>query len=370
MTHLSNRVSRLLADDNDPLQKSEKQSLIIKLTKLEGDFETKLDAFKSSIQTSTPISTSPVAQLPFVPSVPVRKSIPPCQWNISFTGSTQKESVVSFLEKIEELRISRNVTKEDLFLSACDIFQGPAWNWFLTNRQNFSTWDEVTQKLKSDFLPSFYEQDLINEINNRTMGNNERVTLYISAMECLYLKLTTLPDEKTRVNQIRRNLSPFFIHQLALTEINTIADLTNYCKKLEESRLWSDRYKAPPSKKFGLLEPDLRTFPSGSSSSGYNSLNASNASTLDNTNNLSLKNRISCWNCDKSGHGYSECRSPKKVFCYGCGRKNITKNKCQTCSKNVNTGGGRQPVDVATHTTKETTPPEQKKSKGKTSKKK
>lgn len=341
LTHLSGRVTRFITDDIQQI--TEKQGLMSKILNLEGEFEFKLDALQ--MDSSTPTRFAPAVNIPqinSVPSVQNRKSIPPFKWNVSFTGSTHRESVISFLEKIEELRISRNVTKEDLFLSACDIFKGPAWTWFLTHRHNFNNWDHVVQKLKADFLPYFYEQDLLNEIQNRTMGNNERVTLFIASMECLYKKLSILPEEKIRVDQIRRNLLPFYINQLALTEINTIEELSNYCKRLEESRSWSERYRNPPSKRFGLLEPDLSTFPSTSTYNNNNNNNMSNTSALQNFKSLT------CWNCDRVGHSYSVCRLPRKLFCYGCGRKGVVKAKCQSCSKNLIPGGGIQQVAVVT----------------------
>lgn len=339
LTHLSNRVSKLLPSDEQ--QMADKQTLMTKIIALEGELEFKLDQFKSNINTSTPTRTSPTVN---ILSPQTRNAIPPYKWNVSFTGSTGKESVISFLEKIEELRVSRNVSKEDLFLSAIDIFKGPAWTWFSTNRHNFNNWDEVVQKLKSDFLPYFYEQDLLTEIQNRTMGNNERVTLYISSMECLFRRLAILPDEKTRVDQIRRNLLPFYINQLALIEIDNICHLSTLCKKLEESRSWSDRYKTPPTRKFGLLEPDLSTFPS-----------TSTQNTHFNSNTSTLRSFLTCWNCDRSGHRYFDCRSQKKIFCYGCGRKDTVKTKCISCSKNLDVGGGHHQVDAVTNTVE--TPP-------------
>lgn len=32
-----------------------------------------------------------------------------------------------------------------------------------------------------------------------------------------------------------------------------------------------------------------------------------------------------CWNCEEEGHGCDMCMKERKVFCYGCGEKNIYK---------------------------------------------
>lgn len=342
LTHLSNRINKFLPIDDQ--QMTEKTALQTKVIALEGEFEMKLDALQFYSQNQNVLTSTPTALSANVniPQVPTRPSVPPYKWNTYFNGSTDRESVMSFLERIEELRISRNVSGDDLFRSACDIFKGPAWTWFSTNRHNFKNWDDVVVKLKSDFLPYFYEQDLLREISNRTMGNSEKVTLYIASMESLYNKLSTVPDEKSRVDQIRRNLLPYYINQLALLDINTISELSNLCKRLEESRSWSDRYKAPPNRRTGLLEPELSSI----SFSHNNYITDVNAVQSDNI--LNTKIARSCWNCGKVGHGYSTCRFPRKVFCYGCGEKNIIKSKCNSCSKNLNLGGGRQHTETVT----------------------
>jgi hypothetical protein len=41
-----------------------------------------------------------------------------------------------------------------------------------------------------------------------------------------------------------------------------------------------------------------------------------------------------CWNCDGEGHMQKYCLAPRRVFCYGCGHKNVYINECPTCSGN------------------------------------
>jgi len=38
-----------------------------------------------------------------------------------------------------------------------------------------------------------------------------------------------------------------------------------------------------------------------------------------------------CWNCDTEGHGWDMCLQERKIFCYGCGAKNINKPQCTVC---------------------------------------
>lgn len=35
-----------------------------------------------------------------------------------------------------------------------------------------------------------------------------------------------------------------------------------------------------------------------------------------------------CWNCRKVGHPYKKCTAKKTIFCYDCGKPDVTRNKC------------------------------------------
>jgi hypothetical protein len=42
---------------------------------------------------------------------------------------------------------------------------------------------------------------------------------------------------------------------------------------------------------------------------------------------------FTCWNCDGEGHNFRNCEQPKKLFCFGCGKKDVTVRKCESCSR-------------------------------------
>lgn len=340
--HLSGRMQRLVTVTD--AEDKQKRDLLLQILELEGDL-----AFQEIPRTSTPtrLSSPPV-------NVSNSKSIPPCKWNVTFNGSMEKESLISFLEKIELLRQARNVSKDELFNSACDLFSGPAWIWFINNRNKVNTWDELIGKLKQDFLPYNYEEELLQEINNRTQGANERVAIYIASMEGLFNRLPNKPTEAVITNRIRRNLLPYYISRLALEQPTTVTQLADLCKRLEESRTWSTRYKPPPNPKVGLLEPDLSCVATSSGTSFSNTNFHSSGKNFRNAN-VSVVSNLKCWNCDKIGHAYTICRNPRKLFCFGCGSKNTTKSRCFKCTPK-NESRRDAPLDVVASTSTENRP--------------
>ncbi|XP_074027277.1 uncharacterized protein [Leptinotarsa decemlineata] len=173
------------------------------------------------------------------------------RWRIHFDGES---SVTNFLEKIEELRLSRGVTKQQLLRSAPELFTKDALFWFRT--QNFKSWDNLVEKLKKDFLPYDYEFDLWEEIRKRTQGSKERVMTFVVAMENLFNKLgPNKPSEEVRVKTIRRNLLPYIQSQLALEAIDSVSDLVRLSRTVEETAIRTQKFCPPPTNYKQMLEP-------------------------------------------------------------------------------------------------------------------
>ncbi|XP_057666029.1 uncharacterized protein LOC130899876 [Diorhabda carinulata] len=238
-----------------------------------------------------------------------------------------KGSLMEFLEQIEMLRASRGLSEEELFIKSCELFKDAALTWFLTNKSKITSWASLVAKLKKDFLPSNYQFDLEIQIANRTQGPQESATLYIAEMESLFKRLEIIPEETTRVLKIRRNLLPLFVSQLALHDTNTIDELSNLCKQIEDSQTWSERYR--------MLQSDN---PRGSCSQSFREHNAKTSNKVqfkENkiSQNVSTLAQVVCYNCDRNGHKYSQCRDIKRIFCYGCGMKNVVKTKCNFCAQ-------------------------------------
>lgn len=257
------------------------------------------------------------------------------RWRIQFDGES---SVTNFIERIEELRLSRGVTKEQLLRSAPELFTKNALIWYRT--RNFCSWDDLLDQLKNDFQPYDYEFDLMEEIRHRTQGSKERVITYISVMESLFNKLgNNKLSEITRVKLIRRNLLPYIQSHLALHCIESISELIRLCKAVEETELRTSKFVPPPTNYRQLLEPELAyrrpdcTFTSSKHQhvSLIRSEQQATSSELFQADNKPKDDLPSCWNCGKTGHKFRKCQDPRRKFCYRCGHQNVMANTCPNC---------------------------------------
>lgn len=287
-----------------------------------------------------PISVATAARPPsginYIASNDRQTSVPVFKWNVTFSGQIQREGLLSFLEKVEELRIARNISKEELFTSAIDLFSGQALLWFRNIKSHISNWEELVHNLRKDFLPVDYEHDLWLEILNRTQGLYENVIMYITSVESLFRRLEKKYSEDEILRQIIRNLNPFFSDRISAYDITSLDDLKDKCRKIQEIKVRNERYKPPPSRKSGLLEPEMACL----------SLVNSDSPTVSALSHASSPVRL-CWNCGQKGHIYPNCRAARTVFCFGCGRKDTFKTSCPSCSPKNETTRVAQANNVA-----------------------
>lgn len=313
-------------------------------------FQQKLDSLRfSNLHTTIPpvataqlnLQSSPIIPR-FVPSSTLLPRVSGCdhhtlvsKWNITFDGNS---GLNQFLEKIESLSYSRGVSHAQLFRQAGDLFTGHALVWYRMIGPSVSSWSELVTKLRQTFLPANYDLALMDEIRSRTQASNERVEIFIAIMENLFSRLSKTLDEETRVNYIIRNLQPKFQRFCALQNIASLSELISICKRLEDTELQISKFKDPPTRTSYTLEPDLSCPPTYKPSSTFSKNSRPKIATLENTpvpNSKPTGRKMpACWNCNSTEHLYPKCPEDLGLFCFGCGRKNVTKSRCPKCSKN------------------------------------
>lgn len=281
------------------------------------------------------------------------KPIAISKWNVRFDG---KGSVFNFLERIEELRVSRGATKEQLLKASAELFSGDALTWYRSFiKDKVRSWDELVVKLKSAFLPYHHEREIWDELKKRTQGNPEPVIVYIAAMENYFNRLTTKPAERERVQLIRERLLPYLQMHLASQWANrpilTIDDLLESCRNLEETYLHAQHIPPPPTNYRTMLEPTL-AFNYSRSAHRVASLDSGQCPAIEDSEGVvnavrasveptSRVREVVCWNCRRSGHINRECDQPRQRYCYRCGQANVTVVTCPKCSGNGDPGHRR-----------------------------
>lgn len=264
------------------------------------------------------------------------------RWNVKYDGQS---SVNDFLERIEEMRRSRGVSKSQLLRSAADLLTGDALLWLRT--RTFTEWDDLVWSLKESFQPYDYEYGLWDEIRRRTQGAQERVLTFVVAMENLFRKLPSVPSDDTKINIVRRNLLPYIQSRLATHRVTSMPELLSLARTIEETETRIQRFTPPPTNYRTLLEPSLayqkpRTQLSAVRAAPQDLLTPPSLSEVPDEElcavETSAKQQPLCWNCGEMGHRFRKCQKPKQTFCFKCGRANVVTTNCSNCSKNLRQG--------------------------------
>ncbi|CAG9763611.1 unnamed protein product [Ceutorhynchus assimilis] len=301
--------------------------------------------------------------------------------NLKFGGKGQ--SLHSFLEKVEEFSLSHRISREHLLNFAHEFFEGDALIWYRSIRSQIFTWNDLIYRLRLDFLPVDFEVAFWDEVRARTQGSNERPLIYIGIMENLFKRFINPVDEGTQLRLIMRNLLPYYQQQLVLRQPILLLELKSLCRILEDTKLRSESFQGPPLCNTSTLEPELayrrdisdnnhhvKFQHSNKPKFGTNEINISQPSVssesqddlvnfeaqdnclkIDNQNSkVEVLNLAStkCWNCDQMGHAFPSCKLKRNVFCFSCGKKNITKPKCPNCKSKNGDQAISNSVEVAT----------------------
>ena len=188
------------------------------------------------------------------------------------------------------------------------------------------------QLLKNSFLPHRFDTEILDQIKISRQLPDENVSMFIAKVENLYQRLNQVPQEVNRVADIREHLLPFFITQTAHQEFRTIRELDEVCVKLEKSRICAERAEQ------GITNSRRNRFQNFVCNNDVNipSVRTSRAT-------------FKCYNCNKVGHRFRECRAPRKLFCFKCGHPGTTSKDCPKCSKNVGGGVKKQGASHVPH---------------------
>ncbi|KAJ8966842.1 hypothetical protein NQ314_003276, partial [Rhamnusium bicolor] len=341
LQHLYGRLNRLHIDDD--IEDAEtwrdcKNNLLRQLESLETTMDRKCFSFRSFASSSQgrnnvylednqdqstmlPVSTSTV--------VIHQNRTPVSQWGITFDAKKTGLSVSAFLEKIETYRVARNVSEEELKNSIIDLLKGDALIWYTSIRSQVDSWHTFVNWFKEEYLPHDHHEKLWEMIRARNQNQNESIGTYFACMTNLFNRLGNPVSEQEKLYILKRNILPYYIHQLGSQgEINSVDELRKLCKKWEINREIASRPRSTLNANISALEPDLAGNPGP-----FNFINRNRTAVPVNS---VTSNDKTCWNCNELGHRFQNCRKKReRKFCFRCGKAGVTRYTCSSCSKNA-----------------------------------
>jgi len=285
------------------------------------------------------------------------------KWNLTFSGSRGSDAE-AFLVRIEEGRALIPVSDEDIFRCLPFFLSGTALHWFRARRSEWESWEEFVAAWRSRFGDPDFQFALRDEILRRTQGEHESVADYLTCMQALFDRLSPPWSLAEQLNYAHRNMLPRLQVAVRRDEIRSFASLEIMASRIEVSHEAATRYRAPPPPERSLF-PELayrspkktaratvaaamgvstpvsagrkkaaKTSSPNTSAAGPTVVPANPAIAPVATTSGRVGN-VKCWNCEKTGHIARECGEERRIYCYRCGKSNVTVKTCPTCSGNA-----------------------------------
>lgn len=281
-------------------------------------------------------------------------------FKLKFNGKT---CVRSFIQKIQEFVESRNITYEKLLSYGYEIFTDDALHWYRQVRSNITSWEELCKLLKTDFSQSDYDYRLFNEIRARTQGEHENISIYIAIMHGMFSRLSVSPSEEDKLEILLHNVRPTYASTLAASPtINTINDLKSICKNFENIQSRSAQFHEPPQVTSQTLAPEFayknntsnqqqnRTYTNNNThqtsrktpfvqpNRGYNNFTQQKSYNNNFHRVAAVANQtkfpFTCPRCRTNNHDLYQCKAPRTILCFQCGKKDVRLPQCPVCNPN------------------------------------
>lgn len=303
--HLFHRLTRITPEEANLASHNEQMEMLNKfLSKLDNLFQ----IFKTSAQ-EYQLPDEPPTEVVTPTTIPLTKYQTIASLNLKYDG---RSCVKVFLQRLEELCCSRGIPADRLFVSAVELFEGDALQWYRSVKPDCSSWAQLESLLLAEFLPFDYDRRLLKEIRSRTQGPQESICSYISVMLNYFSRLTLPLTEREKFDIVYLNIRPEYSVPLALSPVESLSGLKRVCRILEDSWHRANTFTEPPKPSASALATDLC----------FKSFSKPRVE-------IALA-KLFCPRCRLDTHSLSQCRS-KAIVCFRCGKKDVKSSSCPDC---------------------------------------
>lgn len=284
----------------------------------------------------------------------------PVTWGLVYYGSVKDPPIENFLFRVEAIASGVfHIDLNQLVNEFCAFLKDKAQNWYWMYRQRYAhqyiSYVQFRHDLITRFRDTRTDYDIEDLIKNRTQKYQQREdfrTFYDDILGMIS-RLKCPMSEKKIIDVIRRNMRPSLQVLLASQSFNNLNDLVAICVLHEDvfNRLGYNAEASMQTKRVVVNEIypstmisevpcideaaniafDVEAFKLQQGNRGQFSQSCPN-SNLSNSQIPKTSDLRVCFNCGNMGHHFKDCKEQiKKIFCHGCGEKDVYLPQCQKC---------------------------------------
>ncbi|XP_075145831.1 uncharacterized protein LOC142220532 [Haematobia irritans] len=242
-------------------------------------------------------------------------------WNVTFNG---EGNVSDFIFKIDVLT-QRTQCPLDYLLNNFQIFltgKAETWYWLYMRQYPQTTYSQLKSALTSEFGNLENDNEIRIRISTRKQHLKETYDDFHSIIIQMNSRLRNPMDDASLIEIIKKNVLPELKVMLVIVNPKSLGELRDLARTFEkvvrENKTHSHRTRQVDELSVDNgddLEDDFDP--------------QVDAIRVARSHVKGDYSRIKCWNCLQMGHSYIYCPDEtRRVFCYKCGRKDVTTPKC------------------------------------------
>lgn len=265
-------------------------------------------------------------------------------WNVKYDGASDGLLCEEFLYRIKCLvEETFNGNFNDTVAKNLHVLlTGKVKTWYWRYRKTVTNivWDSFCTEFRKQYKDYRTTFDIREELHNRKQKAFEPFETFYDAINSIIDRLAVPLDEEELIETVIRNLRPEIRHELLYVQVRSIGHLKQLCQKREKllneesfKRNVTNRYPAMgQQRKVASVENNIVFEENTREVDDKKLVNCSDFEV--NAIEGKLERKVQCWNCEEEGHFWDMCLKDRKVFCYGCGLRNVYKPQCVKCSNN------------------------------------
>lgn len=106
-----------------------------------------------------------------------------------FPGTSMTMFISAFFEKVDELRMARNVSEDILLKYGLDLFEDKAYQFYKECRRRVSSWGGLMVEFRSEYLSANHNEVLVDDLRRRTQHSSESIGVYLAVLSSYFNRL-------------------------------------------------------------------------------------------------------------------------------------------------------------------------------------